>query len=512
MRKQRFKLLLLLCIGGLLFQACKKDDIEPAPEVDSSISEAPEGYFESEFNPNGFSDRISYSNNVIIWENLNPVSGGGEDRTGDGEGDMFWLHVADVEPYTLQGETLSATHIDFHDNKAYVSYHKRGSAHMGAMEIIDLSDPNIPIITFNGHTTKADVNAIKVGEDSNGQDLNIWLAMSDKNKGAVLAELRMLGGTNYDGSSIVNLSKHIESGVSASANAVSQTDDYLYVMSGKSHGGIYCLNKEDLSMVDNVEFQNGKSIEINNDYANITKVVSLLAGTESKLRIDNVGEFNQSEEFEIGTILHQNTDATSSGKSGIHFVDNNPNEIYVTMGMEGLKRFDVNTGEQTWQSPADMISSGNTNGVTSDGEFIYVANGADGLTVFTQPEVGEDPERVFQWDLDDAETASANMVATYGEWVFVAKGQGGVKILKRPQPGDYLPIDSYDDLGTPENMAEDVDVCNTLLPTIFSDFLPEGQNTIEAHPEFLLPTREDYPHRSNNTPIRFYNPRPQKQR
>ncbi len=485
MKKQEFKFLLFLFLGTLLFQACKKDNIEPTPDENSSLSEAPEGYFESEFNANGFSDRITYSNNVILWENLNPFSAGEEDRTGDDCSDMFWLHVADVETYTLQGETLSATHIDFHDNKAYVSYHKRGATHMGAVEIIDLSDPTAPSIIFNGHTTEADINAITVGDDSNGQDVNVWLAMSDHNKGGVLAELRMAGGTTYDGFSIVNLSKHIESGITSSANAVSHSGDYLYVMSGKSHGGAFCLNTEDLNVLGSVEFQNGKSIDVNGHNGSASKVVSLQAGDQSSIRVEDIGSFHFSDEFEIGTILHQNVDATSSGKSALHFVDNNPDEVYVTMGMEGLKRFNIYTGEETWQSPSDMISSGNTNGVTSDGEFIYVANGADGLTVFTQPEIGEDPERVFQWDLDDAQTASANMVATYGEWVFVAKGQGGVKILKRPQPGDYLPIDSYDDLGTPENMAEDEVICSTLLPNIFSNFLPEGQNTVATHPEFF---------------------------
>ena len=126
-----------------------------------------------------------------------------------------------------------------------------------------------------------------------------------------------------------------------------------------------------------------------------------------------------------------------------------------------------------------------SNSITSDGEFIYVANGADGLTVFTQPEIGESPERVFQWDLDDATTASANMVATHGEWIFVAKGQGGVKILKRPQPGDYLPISDYDVQGKPNNLADDQPTCPTLLSNIFTNFLPEGVNAKAVHPEFF---------------------------
>ena len=178
-------------------------------------------------------------------------------------------------------------------------------------------------------------------------------------------------------------------------------------------------------------------------------------------------------------------DEISRGKSVLHFVDNDPDEVYVTKGMSGLSRININTGQETWTSPKEMITTGNTNGITSDGEFIYVANGADGLTVFTQPLPGESPERVFQWDLDDAQTASANMVQTHGEWVFVAKGQGGVKILKRPQPGDYLPIDSYDAQGRPDNLAADQPTCPTLLSNIFTNYLPESVNVKQTHPEFF---------------------------
>jgi len=493
MRKGITNYLLLVILCSISAQSCKKDDSISSPTIENdpptSTSEVPQNYFTTESNSSGFSDRISYFDKVIMWDGIDEDKGGltTHNRSGDDYSDIFWLHVADVEPFVFQNETLSATHVDFIDDKAYVSYHKRGDQHLGALEVIDLSNPDQPVVVWAGYLSSADINAIKAVKDPNGTDVNVYLALSDANKGAVLGEVKFENGDDFNGFSIVNLSNFIDSGITSSANAVSQSGDYLYVSSGKTHGGVFCLDSRTLEVLGAVEFQNGKYIDVNGIGDLATKVVSLQTGDEASIRTEDMGGFSFGEEFTIGSILHQNVDVTSRGKSVLHFTQGNPDEVYVSMGMDGLKRFNIYTGEETWQSPADMITSGNTNGMTSDGEFIYVANGADGLTVFTEPEMGGYPERVFHWDLDDAETASANMVETHGEWIFVAKGQGGVKILKRPQPGDYLPIGPFDDQGTPDNLTDDQEICTTLLSNIFTSHLPEGININFLHPEYFTP-------------------------
>ncbi|MFK7807011.1 MAG: DUF4114 domain-containing protein [Saprospiraceae bacterium] len=471
----------------LLAQSCAKDDISTPKENNSeSTAEVQDDYFTSEGNDEGFEDRITFSNKIIRWENLNEfTAGSAEARTETDYDDMYWLHVGDVKTLKAFGNDLSATHIDFMDDKAFISYHKRGSDHIGGIEVIDLSDPNEPKSIFRKRTKKADMNSVTVGKNENGDGVKVWMAMSDANKGAVLGELLINAENEFNGFSLVNLSNHIGSGITSSANAVSRSGEYLYVSSGKTNGGAFCLNASDLSVIGGAEFQNGKYIDVNGVNGLATKVVSLQTGEESTIRIADVGSFDFAEEFPVGSILHQNVDEIGRGKSVMHFVENNPDEVYITAGMEGLKRVNINSGETTWTSPSDMITSGNTNGVTSDGEFIYAANGADGMTIFTQPEFGGDPERIFQWDMDDAVTASANMIATHGEWVFVAKGQAGVKILKRPQPGDYLPIDSYNGQGVPDNLVENEETCPTLLSNIFTSALPEGLNIQQAHPEYF---------------------------
>ena len=163
MRKRVIKYLTLVLLFTATTQSCKKDDFTPQELINPNLSEVPDGFFESEKNANGFVDRITLENRAVMWEKITQDSltsnQNADTRSGDNASNPFWLHVADVEPYTLGGETLSATHIEFLDNKAYVTYHKRGATHLGAIEVVDLSNPSSPKVIFNGYLSRSDVNS-----------------------------------------------------------------------------------------------------------------------------------------------------------------------------------------------------------------------------------------------------------------------------------------------------------------------------------------------------------------
>jgi hypothetical protein len=182
----------LLGIITFFSQSCQKDNITP-PEtsVNPHLSEVPEDYFQ--VLNSGHSERINPVNETIIWKNLQSnqdslMSNQATTRDEVNADDIYWVHVAEVEPYELFNETLSATHIAFLEDKAYISYHKRGNDHLGAIEIVDLADAANPRITFRGYLTSADVNSIEVGKLPGSDDVKIWLSLSDFNKGAVLGD------------------------------------------------------------------------------------------------------------------------------------------------------------------------------------------------------------------------------------------------------------------------------------------------------------------------------------
>ncbi|MBL4605735.1 MAG: DUF4114 domain-containing protein, partial [Flavobacteriaceae bacterium] len=375
-------------------------------------------------------------------------------------------------------------HISLADNKAYVSYHRQGNNHVGAVEIIDLYNPNFPSIISQASFLQADINAVVSDFEGSVASRKVWLAVSDVNHGAQVIEIESVDGLFTESYERVNLSNIIEGpGVSASANGISVTNNYLYVTSGKTYGGTVVLRKNNLTALSSESYENAKYVAVNG-HTNNSKVVSLVTGDNASIRVGDVKPILNTTAYNIGSIFHQNVVETYRGKSTMEFSPVNNNYLYVAKGKNGIALVDVTSGSILSESKETMLVVGNTNGVTTDNDYIYAANGSDGISISPHPDSGAEIEPFFYWDMDE-EGASANFIIADGEWVFVAKGGGGFKILRKREKDEYTTITTYNDIGVPDGLEEDEVVCSTLLPNIYANILPEQQNVMELHPEFF---------------------------
>ncbi|MEQ6125036.1 DUF4114 domain-containing protein [Pseudotenacibaculum sp. MALMAid0570] len=481
---KNFQQALLKVLILSLFFACQEKSYEDE-SLDIIADEVARPYSVNN-DANLLSNRIKYIRRTATIE---PVVSGLTTRAANsninGAQELYyWEHVAEVDPLVIEGKTLSATHISLADNKAYVSYHKQGNDHVGAIEIIDLSNPNFPIIVSQASFLKSDINAVTSDFEGSITSRKIWLAMSDALHGAQVIEIESVGGLLTENYQRVNLSNILEgSGVSASANGITSTNNYLYVTSGKTYGGTVVLNKDNLNGLSSESYSDAKYVAVNGR-TNNAKVVSLVTGDNASIRVGNVGSDLSTSSYGIGSIFHQNVIETYRGKSTMEFSPKNNNNIYVAKGKDGIALVNINSGDIVSESKGTMLIAGNTNGVTTDNDYIYAANGSDGISISPHPEAGGDIEPIFYWDLAQ-EDASANFIMADGEWVFVAKGGGGFKILRKRTKDEYKTITTYNDKGKPDGMEEDITVCSTLLPNIYANVLPEQQNAMELHPEFF---------------------------
>lgn len=392
----------------------------------------------------------------------------------------YWYYVAEVAAPTFNGEVLSATHVDIIDDKAYVSYNVQGDVYTGGVDVIDLENPAYPSILTQLLFTGNDANAVVADVDGSDDNRDVYLALSSFKKGAVLRKLTTQGGQFTGGFTDLSLSKSIE-GVSASANGITCSDDYIYVTSGQSKGGVFQVDKENFSTLNVDEFQAAKYAVTNG--TNIgAKQITLSTGDEAKLHIYNVGPSFEKQIFDIGSIYHQSVEEPYKGKSAMH-IDPQSSHCFVSMGVNGMKAFDIFSGDVVFTSPADMLTNGNTNGLTKDDQFVYLANGADGLFIGRIPEGSGEITPVQVWDMDES-VASANLVKASEDWLFVAKGGGGFKILRRVQDTDIPPVCDYDTLGIPECL-EYYEFCD-LLQGHIDLTLPERVNAFENRPEYFL--------------------------
>lgn len=392
--------------------------------------------------------------------------------------DYFWYYIAEVPSPIFNGEVLSATHVDIIDQKAYVSYNVQGNVYAGGVEVIDLQNPAFPTIIAQMLFPGNDANAVVADIDGSNSNRDIYLALSSFKKGAVVRKLQTQNGQFSGAFTDLSLSKYLENNViSASANSIVCTDNYIYASSGQSEGGVFQISKQDFLVVDVDEFDAAKYVVTNGN-----KQMSLSTGDEAKLHVYNVGSGMEKQIFDIGSIYHQNVDAPYYGKSAMH-IDEGSNTCFVAMGLNGMKAFDITSGAEVYTSPANMLTFGNTNGLTKDDLFVYLANGADGLYIAKIPDGEGEIIPVQNWDIDET-TASANLVKASEDWLFVAKGGGGLKILRRIAQNNIPPVCDYDELGVPECL-DYYEICD-LLQGHMDLTLPERVNAYENHPEYFL--------------------------
>lgn len=418
------KKIFFLSLVVLAISACKKED-DLTPSSASSSNRL--------LNNSDFEGRIKY-----VYQ---PVPS--EKRSGSASS---WDFIAEVSSPVVNGAVLSATGVEFHNNKAYVSYHwnGQGSDYAGAIEIFDVSNPNVPVLISQLLFTDTDLNEITVDNGdvyvTGGRD--IYSSNYDQNftNGAIVERVAL------DGAGLLTATTTQSPLPSYSGNAVKKIGNELYVAAGNTGGGAYVVDASTLALLDSESYSDSKFVDEANG-----KIVYYRGGANAKL-YSHTGGFNAATKT---TIDISASVSPVNGKAVLHI--DGP-LAYVCTGANGLKVFNVNSASTTPSYSFSSGGSGYANGVHTDNEFLFIANGYDGVYILDKNSHAQDG--LFNF------TGSANYVKSNGNNVFIANGVGGLKILGRS--------------------AENVDIyCSNM--TGFEDYLggANGQVTLTAMGHYL---------------------------
>ncbi len=458
------KKLYALVFSALLIAACQED--EPFP--DNNLHKEP--LFQTTEN--------SSSKRHLTIVNSPAIIAPTQATDLNTEDEYNWTYVANVEPLEVSDIELSATSIALSESTAYVTYHKRGNVHMGALEFIDLSNPDEPeslgFIPFDGY----DINAVTLDPYETNV---VWVAGSSNKIGATLFKLNLTATYQLESYERINLSKAL-SGISASANGIHVTNNYILVSAGRSFGGIIKIDRYDLSNMQATEFSGAKGVS-GSSVRDIEYYASLAVDNQTEISIKQVESENLQLVYNTSTSHHQSVDLPRDGKYELVFSPVDSTELYFTAGSQGVRSVNILTGETIKETEVSLLPNGNTNSLSIDNQFIYLANGEDGVNIALR----EDAERtgiitpIFHWDLP-VKPASVNFVTAQNGYVFVAKGLGGFHVLKYEK--QFKTVLPYDDQGTPVGMVQR-DYCPELITTMLVDVLAEGENALESHPEYF---------------------------
>ncbi|MRH99571.1 hypothetical protein GH721_03400 [Kriegella sp. EG-1] len=342
------------------------------------------------------------------------LSGKSEEQAGD----YPLTLVAQINPPSFDngGENLTASHINVVENYAYVSYNTTEDGYAGAIDIVDVSDPNSPRVTSRLYYLNADINAVSYEEGF------VYLVGGvDSEKSVTATSNSFIAKINASGGRF-DVSAGITYGFQTGYNSTDIVIDgnKVLVTSGKD-GSLTVFNKSDLSVISEYPADDLRSVAINNEEIAVldaSKGVSILDSNLNVLR-------------EIAI----NTDFGLATKRTIGFTNKN---VIVAEGAKGAGVYNASNGNFIEHiaipiNPEGVDQSDQvTNAVAINEEALLMANGGAGLCLSEEQDSGNSLVGIIALD------GSINYVASKGDYIFAASGKNGLQVIKMNKPDSSL--------------------------------------------------------------------------
>lgn len=287
-------------------------------------------------------------------------------------------HIAEVR---APHERISATSIDFKNNKAFVSWHEYGEPFQGYIDAVDIASMSFSATL---HSDIYDFNHIAVEGE------NIYVAGGCNASGAFYAPVNYVAETS-------SIEIELQKLDGASGNCIIKEGDEIWVVSGQQ-GGISVIPTNRYTTLPEAKY-----------IVKYGERIAVLAGIEDckvyEYSIEN-GELVK--EYSVGSI------APDYGKNVLVADGEN---LYVALGQNGIKVF--NNGVEVASVSKSAV------GIDVDDEYVYAACSDAGLIVYNKADLTE----VKRYSTLGG--ASANFVKKGADGLlYVAYGLDGVQVLE----------------------------------------------------------------------------------
>jgi len=368
------KIFTILLMAIFLINGCQKDFQE------DPVQPAPDG-------PRG---RLQVKNQVIRVVQAPGLKTMHSTRLG-----FVFTLVAEVDAPEVNGQIVQATHVAIEGNLAFVSYNMRGPQNLGAIDIIDITDPAQPSIVKTILFENRDINTlgfyngliVLAGQDSNGA----FYGFIDPDDEENTLEVHRL--------------------VSHSAVGMTISDDLVYAVSAKN-GGLTIIDAE--GNEEFFAFFDARSVAVGEDVFVLSKEkIQTLNGAEILLDPNHIQNGSKAE------------------------LDLSDQYLFAAMNRGGANIYDAENLSLVQAIPRPVIPEDSdpenyvTNSVSFNDPLLFLANGGAGIAVNKRvwnEGMNQDDFLEFGY-FDFGGPLSSNYVMSRGNFVFVATGLGGLKIL-----------------------------------------------------------------------------------
>ena len=309
-------------------------------------------------------------------------------------------------PKDSQGRSLQANHVAVNGNYAYVAYTLQGNEYSGAIDMIDVSDPYLPKLVMSALIADTDITSLVY---TNGKLIIGGATNSDKNTAIQSPAIVMYMELTSSGALTNNYSTNDIS--SFAATDVTANSSNYFAVSGDT-GSLYKFDNTTKQILGSKSIEDLRSVAVIND-----KIVTL-SGTKG-INIYNTLNLELIKSFSTWK------DEVQGAKRTIDFIGD---KLFVSEGYQGLGVYNMTSGTKiqtialiptATTEPDDVV----TNAVSVNGEYVFVANGGNGLNVYKS---SDQLALIGTVGIN----GSANYVKTSGNYIYVASGKGGLKIIK----------------------------------------------------------------------------------
>lgn len=330
-------------------------------------------------------------------------------------GDYPLTLVAQVNPPSFSGgENLTASHVFVEGDLAYVSYNTVNAVYAGGVDVINIGDPNNPLVIGRLYFLNADINSLKYDSGFvyavGGVDAELSVRATSN---SFIAKIPVSGG-KFNTEAITYGFQQGFVGTD-----VETTPNTILVTSGQD-GSLTIYDKGTLEIIEEVPFSDLRSVAVNGDD------LALLDGSIGIRKLDQnykeIGEIGIDSDFGIA-------------KRTIAFSGEN---IIVSEGPIGAGIYNYATGTLLEHVPILInpagVETGDivTNAVATNKNVLLMANGGAGLCLSEEQDNATDLVGIIELE------GSINYVASKDDYIFAASGKRGLQIIKLNRPSQSL--------------------------------------------------------------------------
>ena len=319
-------------------------------------------------NAGALAARVTYLDDSIPLDSLGvgypsaPFSAPAVGRSAAASQASFNLSLkAEVAPPSIAGQVLQATSVSIVGNLAVVSYNMVGNPYLGAVDVIDITNKNNPVLTSSALFQNTDVSAVTTS------GLNVFLAEATGDAGfaspAVFEVVRLVGNQLVlTGNSRVALSSFAATSVASGTR--------VYATSGDG-GSLFMIDPTLFTITNSIALHDARWVAVGGGK------VAVVQGTPGTLAV-----YNESNMSLVGSWPFAGANVAES-KSQAQLVGG---KAFIAAGDSGVQVLSASTGTKVGAVPRPNPDSLGlspsvvvTNALTIDQDLMFISNGEAGV-------------------------------------------------------------------------------------------------------------------------------------